>query len=166
VSQEEIAMAEPAVETPKAWEPPQSDQEFEFKDVQSAPAWIDKSWTSYDMGPALALPAGDLYGEGPYHTKTARVGDKVMFVAASASKPAHFEVIPGEPEGEDATAKPPQQSNCSLEDALKTGYLAPDDLGPEAKAQVAARSPRLKAMIEEGKGAPEAVSIGDYVKTG
>jgi hypothetical protein len=161
-----MAEAAPATETPKVWEPPSGDQEFEFKDVASAPAWVDKSWASYDMGPALALPAGDLYGEGPYTTKTARVGDKVMFVAATPSKPAHFEVIAKEPVGEDATAKPAQQSNCSLEDALKTGYLAPDDLGPDAKAQVAARSPRLKVMVEEGKGAPEAVSIGDYVKTG
>lgn len=159
-------MADPApAETPKPWEPPTGDQEFEFKDVASAPAWVDKGWASYDLGPALALPAGDLYGDGPYTTISARVGDKVMFVAATPSRPAHFEVIAKEPVGDQATKRPPQQSAASLEDMLKTGYISPDDLGPDAKAQVVSRSPRLRALIEEGKGAPEAVAIGDYVKT-
>jgi hypothetical protein len=143
---------------------PTSDQEFDFEDINSAPAWVDKSWASYDGGPALALPV-DLLGEGPYTTITARVGDKVMFVAATPSRPAHFEVVRKEPTGDDSTAKPPQQSAASLEDMLKTGWLAPDDLGPDAKAQVLSRSPRLKDLIEKGLGAPEAVEVDTVLKT-
>jgi len=164
-------MAEPSpppgtAEAPKVWEPPTGDQEFEFKDIASAPAWIDKGWAGYDQGPALQLPVGDaLFGEGPYTTMTARVGDTVKFVAATPSKAAHFVVIQGEPTGENATVKIPQVSNVSLEDALKGGTMTPDDLGPDAKAQVVGRSPRLKKLIEEGKGAPEAVAVTDIVKT-
>jgi hypothetical protein len=159
-----MAEAAPATETP-VWEPPAGDQEFEFKDIQSAPAWIDKNWASYDRGPALALPAGDLFGTGPYHTKIARVGDTVFFKAATASKPAHFEVIEGEPSPENSTIKIPQVTNASLEDMLKTGTMTPDELGPDAKAQVAGRSPGMAKLVEEGKGAPEPIAVTDLVKT-
>ena len=156
-----------STEAPKAWEPPKGDQEFIFEgDIGSAPAWIDKGWASYDGGPALALPVGDaLFGEGPYTTMSARVGDTVKFVAAKPSKAAHFVVIAGEPTGDAATVKIPQVTNASLEDMLKSGTMTPDDLGPDAKAQVVGRSPKLKALVEEGKGAPEAVPVTDVVKT-
>jgi hypothetical protein len=139
---------------PKEWQPPGSDQEFVFKDIQSAPEWIDRSWASYDMGPALALPQGDVLGEQAYTTQIARVGDTVKFMAATKSKAAHFEVIPGEPEkvGED-TKRPPQETSATLEDQLKGGTLDPGDLGSDAKAQVAARSPMLKDTVE-GKQDP------------
>lgn len=151
---------------PKVWEPPSSDQEFEFKDIDSAPAWIDKGWAGYDQGPALQLPQGDaLFGEGPYTTQVARVGDKVQFVAATPSRAAHFVVIQKEPTGENATIKIPQVTNASLEDMLKGGTMAPDDLGPDAKAQVVGRSPKLKQLVEEGKGAPKAVPVTEVVKT-
>ena len=161
-------MADPApADQPKyePWEPPTSDQEFEFKDIESAPAWVDKGWASYDQGPALAVPASGVLDEGPYTTQVARVGDTVKFVAATPSKGAHFVVIQGEPTGENATIKIPQVTNASLEDMLKGGTMTPDDLGPDAKGQVIGRSPRLKALIEEGKGAPEAVPVTDVVKT-
>ena len=154
----------PAADAPEPWAPPESDQEVVF-DGESIPAWLDPSMRGYDRGPAVQLPAGDLFGEGPYHTMTARVGDTIKFVAATPSRPAHFEVIVGEPIEDQATAKPPQQSACSLEDAIKTGWIAPDALGPDAKAQLLSRSPRLKSLIEDGKGAPEAVPVTDYVKT-
>lgn len=150
---------------PVEWEPPTADAEYKFEgDISSAPAWIDKGWASYDRGPALAIPMGDLYGNGPYHTAPVRVGDTVKFIAATPSKAAHFVIIEGEPTGDNATVKIPQVSNASLEDALKGGTMTPDDLGPDAKAQVVARSPGLKKMIEEGKGAPDAVAVGDVVK--
>ena len=148
----------------QAWVPPKGDEEFIFESVDAAPGWIDKGWAGYDQGPALQLPAGDLFGTGPYHTKTARVGDTVKFVAATPSKPAHFEVIAGEPVKENATKKPPQASAASLEDMLKTGMLAPDELGPDAKAQVAGRTPALSKLIEEGEGAPEPVAVSDVLK--
>lgn len=154
--------------TPAAepWEPPDSDQEFKFESIDAAPAWIDKGWAGYDRGPALQLPVGDaLFGEGPYTTMVARVGDTVKFVAATPSRPAHFVVIEGEPEGDLATKKPVAATNASLEDMLKTGFMSPDDLGPDAKAQVIGRSPKLKALIEEGKGAPEPIPVTDVVKT-
>jgi hypothetical protein len=157
-----MAEAAPAPEV-KVWEPPNGDQEFEFKDIASAPAWIDKGWAGYSNGPALALPADPL-GEGPYTTITARVGDKVMWVAPTAARFGHFEVIEKEPDPEDSTKKPPQVSAASLEDMLKTGVLTPDELGADAKAQVSARSPRLAALIEKGTGAPEAIAVGDIVK--
>jgi len=160
-----MAEAAPAPEA-KEWEPPEGDQEFDFTDIQSAPAWIDKGWASWNNGPALALPAGDIpFGNGPYTTKIARVGDKVIFKAATPSKPAHFEVVAGEPVGEQATKKPVAATNASLEDMLKTGFMTPDDLGPDAKGQVVARSPGLKKLVEEGKGAPEPVAVTDVVKT-
>lgn len=148
----------------KPWEPPQGDQEFKFESIDAAPAWVDKGWASYDQGPALAVPAGDLLGEGPYHTQTARVGDTVKFVAATPSKAAHMVVIAGEPTGENATIKIPQVTNASLEDMLKGGTMAPDDLGPDAKAQVVGRSPRLKTLVEEGKAAPDPVPVAEVVK--
>ena len=135
-------------EKAKPWTPPPGDQEFVFESVDASPAWIDKGWASFDRGPALALPAGDLYGTGPYHTVTARVGDKVVYTAAKGAMPAKFTVIPGDPFPEDYTPKPPQQSGAQLEDLLKQGYLSPDKLGSDAKAQVAARSPRFKGLIE------------------
>jgi hypothetical protein len=150
---------------PEVWEAPTSDQEFVFESVDAAPNWIDKGWASFSQGPALALPAGDLYGTGPYHTKIARVGDTVMFKAATPSKPAHFEVVEGEPVGDAATKKPPQASAASLEDMLKTGVMTPEDLGPDAKAQVSARTPQLSKLIEEGANAPEAIPVSDLVKT-
>lgn len=154
----------PAPSPAKEWEAPQGDQEFVFESVDAAPAWIDKSWASFSMGPALALPAGDLFGTGPYHTKIARVGDTVKFVAATPSKAAHFVVIEGEPTGENATKKIPQVTNASLEDMLRGGTMTPDDLGPDAKAQVAGRTPGLSKLIEEGKNAPDPVPVSDVVK--
>ena len=150
---------------PAEWEAPNGDQEFVFESMDAAPAWVDRGWASFSMGPALALPAGDIYGGPPYTTITARVGDKVMFVAATPSRPAHFEVIPGEPVEENATKKPPQASAASLEDMIKTGVMTPDDLSPEAKGQVVGRSPHLKKLVEEGKAAPKAIPVSDLVKT-
>jgi len=157
-------------DAPKTWTPPPNDQEFTFTSVAEAPNWIDKSWASFDRGPALALPAGDLYGEGPYVTTTARAGDKVVYTAAKGAMPAKFTVVPGDPAGEgEGTPKPPQQSPASLEDLLKQGYMTPDDLGADAKGQVAVRSPRFKGLIEgETKNGaevplPEPQSIGDQL---
>jgi hypothetical protein len=148
------------------WEPPTSDQEFVFEGMDSVPAWVPKDWAGFNQGPALQVPAGDIMGfTGPYHTKVARLGDTVVFTAAKGATPAKLTVIPGEPIGDQATKKPAQQSNCSVEDALKTGMMTPDDLGDDAKAQVAARSPGMKKLVEEGKGAPEPQSIADFVKT-
>jgi hypothetical protein len=158
-------MSDQAATAPVVWEPPDGDEEFVFEDIGSAPGWVDKGWASYNQGPALALPAGDVYGSPPYTTITARVGDTVKYVAPTPSRPGHFEVIPGEPVGEAATKKPPQQSAASLEDMLKTGVMTPDDLGPDAKAQVTARSPQLKGLVEEGKAAPDPIPVSDLVKT-
>ena len=151
-------------EKAKEWEAPTTDQEFKFESVDKAPEWVDKSWASFDRGPALALPAGDLFGTGPYHTKIARVGDTVKFVAATPSKAAHFVVIEGEPVEENATKKIPQVTNASLEDMLRGGTMTPDDLGPDAKAQVAGRTPGLSKLIEENKNAPEPVAVSDIMK--
>jgi hypothetical protein len=147
-----------------SWTIPKGDQEFVFENIQSAPAWVDRNWASFSQGPALALPV-DIYGDGPYTTLTARVGDTVYFKAATPSKPAHFEVIAGEPVGDQATKKIPQVTNASLEDMLKTGVMTPDDLGEDAKGQVIARSPKLKGLIEDGDAAPKAVPVTDIVKT-
>jgi len=146
------------------WEAPESDQEFVFESVDKAPSWIDKNWASFDRGPALALPAGDVFGSPPYTTKIARVGDKVVFSAATGSMPARFDVIPGDPIEVGPSRKPPQQSPVALEDALKTGWLTPEDIGPDGRAQVAARSPALKRLVEENKNAPEAQPVSDVVK--
>lgn len=147
----------------KPWTPPTTDQEFVFESVQAAPNWVDKSWASFDRGPALALPAGDLWGEGPYHTTTARVGDKVVFTAAKGAMPAKFTVIPGDPAASGGK-KPPQQSAASLEDMLKSGVLSPDELGADGRSQVAARSPRLVPIIEGDTEIPEAVEISEVLK--
>jgi len=156
----------PGVDQVAAWVPPTGDQEFEFTTVQDAPGWVDRNWASFDRGPALAVPAGDLYGEGPYTTTFAHPGDKVVFTAARGATPAKITVIPLEPGPDASTRKPPQQSAASLEDMLKNGFISPDDLGPDAKAEVASRSPRLARMIETGEGAPEpTVKPSDVVGT-
>jgi hypothetical protein len=161
-------MADPSAPAPKVWEPPTSDQEFVFEKIDSAPEWVDKSWASFSMGPALAVPMGNLDGTGPYHTAYARPGDTVKFVAAKGAKPGHLVIVPGEPDPTkpgQTTKKLPQVSNASLEDALRTGSMTPDDLGDDAKAQVAARTPGLAKMMEDGTGAPEPQNVGDIVKT-
>lgn len=154
------------------WQPPTSDQEFVFTSMADAPAWVDRNWASFDRGPALALPAGDaLFGTGPYTTNIARVGDKVVFTAAKGAMPAKLTVIPGagDPEAEGAnTRKVPQVSNVSLEDALKTGAMTPEDLGEDAKAQVAQRTPGMRRLVEgrAKAAAPKAQSVEDIgVKT-
>jgi len=148
------------------WQPPKSDQEFVFESVDAAPAWIDKNWAGFDRGPALQVPAGDLYGGAPYTTKTARVGDKVVFTAAKGGMGAKLDVIPGLPDPKEGgtTKKPPQQSAVALEEALKSGSMTPDDLGDDATAQVISRTPSLRTLIEDGTGAPDAQSVGDVVK--
>src|SRR5687768_5840194 len=88
----------PAPAPAPQWEPPTSDQEFVFTTIQEAPAWVDKGWAGFNHGPALQVPAGDFYSEGPYHTKVARPGDTVKFIAAKGSMAAHIEVIPGTPD--------------------------------------------------------------------
>jgi hypothetical protein len=140
---------------PKEWQPPGSDQEFVFKDIASAPEWIDKNWASYDGGPALAIPKGDVLSNDAYTTQTARVGDTVRFIAATKSKAAHFEVIEGDPTvvGE-GTKRPAQETGATLEDQLKGGSIAADDLGADAKAQVAGRTPAMKETVEGKTAAP------------
>jgi len=148
-----------------AWVMPSSDQEFEFKSVQDAPGWIDKNWAGFDRGPALAVPAGDLFGDGPYHTTFAHVGDKVVFTAARGATPAKLTVIPREPGPGEVSRKPPQQSPAAVEDMLKLGIITGEDLGPDGRAQIAGRSPRLAKLVETGEGAPEnQVKISDVVK--
>lgn len=158
------ASAAPVTDKPQPWAPPTEDQEFKFTTIDEAPAWIDKGWASWKDGPALAVPISDLWGEGPYHTAVARTGDTVKFFKATPSKVAHFEVLAGEPEPGKGTKRPPQVTNASLEDQLKTGHITVDDLGDDAKGQILARSPRMTQMIQEGKGAPDPVSIPDVMK--
>lgn len=151
----------------KIWSPPANDEEFVFESIDKAPAWVDRGWAGFDRGPALQLPAGDLYNlTGPYHTMVARVGDKVVYTAAKGSTPPKFTVIPGEPDPESGqgTRKMPQVTNASLEDMLKTGYMTPDDLGTDAQDQVAMRSPGLQRVIEGKAPAPDEQSIKDTVK--
>lgn len=142
-------------EGPRRWEPPAEDQEFEFTGPESIPSWGFKGWQSWDNGPALALPAGDLYGNGPSHHTIARIGDKVLFIAATPSKQAHFEVVRKEPDIEDGTILPAAQTNASLEDLIRGGTLGIDELGAEARGQVSLRTPRMRRMIETGEGAPK-----------
>lgn len=136
----------------KPWSPPMSDQQFVFTGLDAAPGWVDRNWAGFDRGPALQLPAGDIYGKAPYTTKTARLGDTVIFKAAAGGKPAHFEVVEGLPTVESGigTIKPAQQSNASLEDMLRGGSMSVADLGTDAKAQVSGRSPELARHIEDG----------------
>jgi hypothetical protein len=149
----------------EVWTPPSGDEEFEFTTIQDAPGWVDRGWASFDRGPALAVPAGDLYGEGPYHTTFAHVGDKVVYTAPRGATPAKLSVIAREPGPENAARKPPQQTSASLEDMLKNGFITPDDLGAEGKAQVASRSPRLGRLLEGEGHLPEGdLKVGDVVK--
>lgn len=134
--------SQPAAEP---WAPPTSDQEFTFKDVASAPDWVNKGWASWDNGPALSLPA-NLHQPQPYTTISARVGDTVKF----NNKTQSFTVVPAEPKEEDGTKKLAQESNASLEDALRGGTMTAGDLSADAKAQVASRSPALAKLVEEG----------------
>lgn len=145
------------------WKMPTSDQEFVFTSLFEAPDWIDKGWLSWAQGQALALPAGDLYGKAPYTTKTARVGDKVMFIAAKSGVLPHFEVVENVGLDQDqvilnGTIKPAQASNASLEDMLKTGHISPEELGADARGQVAYRSPELHRLLEGIDEPPEPIA--------
>lgn len=144
------------------WEAPTERMEWTFEgDVQAAPEWIDRGWAGFDRGPALHIPAGDLWGNGPYTTKTARSGDTIVFVPAQGAKVAHFEVLQGEQTVEKGgTVLPAQASQASLEDMVKLGHLAPDSMGAEAKGQVAVRTPSLaKVMSGEAKPPAEAQPV-------
>ena len=90
-----------------------------------------------------------------------------MLCTAKGATPGHMVVVPGEPDPEkgQGTKKMPQVTNASLEDMLRTGTITPDDLGEDAKAQVASRTPGLQKMVEEGKGAPKPQKVSDIVKT-
>ena len=156
----------PASVPAEEWRPPDEDQEFVFEGIDKAPAWVDKGWASFKQGPALALPAGDILGwTGPYHTKFARLGDTVVFKATSGARPAHFEVIEGDPIEAGPARKPPQQSPAQLEDLLKLGYVTGDEIGEDAKQQVLARSPGMKRLVEEGIGAAKKQSISEQILT-
>ena len=149
----------------KAWTPPTSDQEFVFENIQSAPGWVDRGWAGFDRGPALAVPAGDLYSDGPYTTNSARPGDTVKFIAAKGSMAAHIEVIKGELDPGKGTKRIAQQSAAQEEDLLKLGWITVDDLGEDAKAQILGRSPKLRGLIEDGKGKPDKQNVSDlFVK--
>ena len=65
------------------------------------------------------------------------------------------------------TKRPPAYTNASLEDMIKTGWLSVDDLGADAKAQVAHRSPRLAQVMEGETDAQIAkpVEVGSVLKT-
>lgn len=147
---------QPVSDAPR-WAPPTSDEQFVFEGMDSAPAWVDPNWAGFDRGPALQLPAGDIYGKAPYTTVTARIGDTVVYTAAKGATAGKFTVIPGEPEVDSrlGTQKQAQVTNASLEDLLKTGNMGIDELGLDAAAQVAQRSPELKPMIEGNQPAPE-----------
>lgn len=147
-------MADPVVDTTPP-PLPSADEEFVFKDINSCPAWVDKGWASYSHGPALALPANlDSYA---YTTITAEAGDTVKFMAAKGAMPAHFVVIKADSSLEPGliTKKPPQASNASLEDLIKLGNVTLEDLGTDAKAQVADRSPKLRDLLEGKTPFPE-----------
>lgn len=157
--------AKAAAETPDL---PNGDADFVFKDMASAPAWVDRNWASFDRGPALALPASVIDdGVGPYTTITARVGDKVVYTAAKGASPAKFTVIPSDGSVEEGvgTRRMPAATNASLEDQLKTGFLTPEELGSDAKAQVMQRSPGMTKLIEEGKNAPAPQDVSTVIKT-
>jgi hypothetical protein len=132
----------------EAWQIPDSDQEFVFESVDAAPGWIDRNWAGFDRGPALQLPAGNLDGSGPYHTKVARVGDTVKFIAGAGRQAPRFEVTAGEVPEDAGTKRAPQESAASLEDMLRSGAMSVDDLGADAKAQIATRSPHMAKMVE------------------
>lgn len=152
-------------EAAKPWTPPDSDQEFVFEDIASAPAWVDKSWAGYSNGPALAVPTGDLFGNGAWTTETARIGDTVKWTAPKGATPGKFTIIPGEPDPSTGagTRKPPQVSSASLEDMLKTGLMVPGELGEDAKGQVLGRSPGMRPIVEDGGPTPEKQAVGDIV---
>jgi hypothetical protein len=145
----------------QAWAPPTSDQEFVFDTIQNAPDWVDRNWAGFDRGPALAVPAGDLYNEHPYTTQSARPGDTVKFIAAKGSLGPHIEVIRGELDPAKGTKRIAQQSAAQEEDLLKLGWITVDDLGEDAKAQILARSPKLKGLIEGTTAAPVKQNAAD-----
>ena len=148
----------------EAWTPPTSDQEFTFTTMDEAPAWVDRGWAGFSQGPALAVPAGDLFGNGPYHTKTARPGDKVIFTAGKAGMAPKLDVVTGVPDlTEGGVKKPPQESACSVEDGLKTGLIPVETLTEADKGAIALRSPGLKQALETGKGLAEKQNVSDIV---
>ena len=146
---------------------PNKESTFVFESVDKCPNWIDRNWAGFDRGPALQIPTELLpSGDAPYTTKVARVGDTVVFTPAKGGMPAKFDVIAGLPDPGNGigTKRMPAVTNASLEDQLKTGTISPDDLGTDAAAQVVARSPGFRKLVEEGKNAPETVKVSDQVK--
>lgn len=130
----------------RPWAPPGAGEEFVFTTIGEAPAWIDRGWASFDNGaPALAVPAGDHPFGQPYTTVMAHPGDTVRWVVASGARAAHAEVfaavVSRDAEGS-MTKRVAQESNASLEDALKGGAMSEADLSEEAKGQVRARATR------------------------
>jgi len=149
----------PAEDTSTALAYPESDTSFTFESTDSVPDYA-KNWISWNNGPALAVPIGDILdSDKPYATRFANLGDEVKFLANKGSVAAHWEVIPGERPPQQMTKRVAQESAAPVEDLLKGGLLGIDDLSDDDKARLAAK-PGLKAIIE-GQITPEKQSISD-----
>lgn len=147
---------------------PKERQEFVYEgSVEGLPEWIDPGWAGNKNGmPALHVPQGSPDMEGPYTTTTAVPGDTILFIPAKGATPSHYEIVPAsksdepedvapEPTREEQSKKPVQASGASLEDLIRSGALKIEEMTPEQKGQVAARSPRLARM--HGLDDPEVV---------
>ena len=122
---------------------PTDRQEFEYTgDNSSLPDWLE----GMGGGPGtLRVPMGSPDHEGPYATQVVRAGDTVVFLPPEGAYPARFDVLKGDVDlgAGGSTVKPPQMSGASLEDLIRGGTLKVENLSPDAKAQVKARSPRV-----------------------
>jgi hypothetical protein len=144
---------------PPLWKPPTDKQEWTVtEDVNSAPAWIDKSWIG--AGPSIKVPVGDYPFGSPYTTEKAEVGDEVQYLPPSATSGGHFIVVKNaDARVVERAAKPAQASAASLEDLIKTGHVTADELSAGEKLQVAVRSPRFRPLLSGEVPPPDAPKL-------
>ena len=132
---------------PKPWVPPKDKQEYVVTEkMADVPEWIDKGWVGFG---ALKVPVGDYPFDSPYTTEKAEPGDTIQFSPAGATRGGHFTVVKNtDPDQAKSTPRPAQESAATLEDLLKSGHLAPDEMRASDKQQVRVRSPKFQSILD------------------
>ena len=137
---------------------PDDRQEWEFTgSVADAPEWIDKGWAgTYGGQPALHIPMQSVHSNGPYGTRPAVAGDKIIFEPQGPISGRYLvEHAPSDAPGQ-VQFKPPQMTGATMEALITYGYLSIDDLTAASKAELARNNPRWAKKL--GLDDPNAVT--------
>lgn len=145
---------------------PDDRQEWTFEgNAADAPDWIDKGWAgTYAGQPALHVPLQSVHSNGPYGTRPAVAGDKIIFEPQGPISGRYLvEHAPSDAPGQ-WQPKPPQMTGASMEALITYGYLTIDDLTPASRAELARNNPRWakKLGLDDPKAMTQPLEGGRY----